>query len=277
MSIRLTAAITDGIRRGLTRTGVILGVGLLVYLSTYMAALNTLLAATVPPEAVDGIGLTLPVPEWAAAILLLACYLFMGGFSVVLARALTRPVSDLSTFPRELYTRRIGRATLWMIIGGTVVFVTTMLGLLLLILPGLFLAASFFFFVFTVGVEDRGTVGGLRRSWDLSRGNRLRLIALVVLIGVLGGVIGAVGAFFEAAGEPVMADVGSIVVNSVLFVFIYGIMAAAYLQVDETDRDAASGKGIETERDATDHSGRGGSSNEPVRAVGSGGHRQRDP
>lgn len=234
MTLRLTTAIPDGIARVFTTTGGILFAALLAYMALFTTALNTAIAALLPPEAVNEVvGLTLPIPGTVAGLLVLGSYVLLAAYFVVLARALTRPRSELSTFPREIITRRLGVATLWMLLGGIVVGLSVMVGLVLFILPGLFLAASFFFFIFAVGVEDRGPLESLRRSWGLSRGNRIRLIVLVIVIGILGGVIGGVGAVFEAAGEPVIADVVSIVVNSVVFVFMYGIMAAVYAEVTE--------------------------------------------
>lgn len=105
------------------------------------------------------------------------------------------------------------------------------LGLALLILPGVFLAACFLFFIFAVSVEDRGVVSALKRSWALSQGNRLKLAVVVLFAGAIGAVTGGAGSLLQLAGAPVVADLVSVALNSVLFVVLYGIVAAAYLQL----------------------------------------------
>jgi hypothetical protein len=237
MALQLIDAITDGTRRVLTRTGGLLLVLLLTQQLLLVTSLNTLLAAELPPEAADVIGLTVPISGTAAGAILLGAFLFTAVYFVVLARAFARPLSQLSSFPTELYTRRIGRATLTMLVGGIVVFLTIMIGFVLFFLPGLFLAVCFLFFIFVVSVEDRGVVGALKRSWGLSKGNRLRLSVIVVISGISGSLIGAVPALFQLAGASAVGDLVSVLLNSILFTFIYGITASAYLQLTEDEGD----------------------------------------
>lgn len=233
MTLRLTDAAADGFRRVLTRTGGVLLALLLATQLVVTVSANSLLSGVVPPGATSTVGLTLPVGDTVAGVLLLGAFVFTSVYFVLVSRALVRPHSQLSSFPSELYTRRIGRATLSTFLGGVVVFLAVVIGFAFLILPGLFLAASFLFFIFAVGVEDRGVLGGLGRSWDLSRGNRLRLVALAAVIGLGGAVVGAVPALLQQAGAPVAGDLVSVALNGTLFTFVYGVMAAAYLQVAE--------------------------------------------
>ena len=241
MTLGLTDATVDGLRRVLTRTGGILFALLLATQLLVTVSVNTLLVAAAPPEATTMIGLTLPVGSAVAGVLLLGTLVFTALYFVLVARALVRPHSQLSSFPSELYTHRIGRATLSMFAGGVVVFFAVAIGLVFLILPGLFVAASFLFFMFAIGVEDRGALAGLGRSWELSRGNRLRLVLLAVLIGLGGAVVGAIPTLLQQAGAPVAGDLLSVVLNGTLFTFVYGIMAAAYLQVTDDGPDSRDG------------------------------------
>jgi hypothetical protein len=235
MSLQLTRTVADGIGRVFTRTGAILLAALLAIQLLVQASVNTAFVGLLPSEAAaeaeSMVGLTLPIPGTVAAGLFVFGILLSTVYFVILSRALTRPRDALSTFPAELYTRRIGRATVSMFVGGVVVSFSVTLGLALLILPGVFLAACFLFFIFAVSVEDRGVVGALKRSWALSRGNRLRLAAVVFFAGAIGAVTGGAGSLLQLAGTPVVADLVSVVLNSVLFVVLYGIIAAAYLQV----------------------------------------------
>ncbi|WP_435066924.1 hypothetical protein [Haloplanus sp. C73] len=247
MALQLTDAIVDGSRRVLTRSGGILFALLLVHQTLLVTSLNTLIAAEIPPAA-DAIGLTLPVSGPVAGAVLVVALVLNATYFVVLARAFARPLSALSSFPADLYTRRIGRATLTMFVSGALVWLATMLGLPFLLVPGLFIAASFICVIFAVGVEDRGVVGAVKRSWALARGNRLRLMALVFAVAVAGAVVGFVPSVLQMAGEAALSDLANIGLNSVLFVFVYGIVAAAYLQLaDEDDgrggADAATAAG----------------------------------
>jgi hypothetical protein len=242
MALQLASAVTDGFRRALTRTGGVLFVVLFATQLLLLASLNTVLAAQAPPEAAGLIGLTLPVSDSVAGALLLATLVLNAASLVVIARAYARPLSRLSSFPAALVTRRIGRATLSTLVGGTVVFVAVTIGLAFLFLPGIYLSACLLFFVFAVGVEDRGVVGSLGRAWSLSSGNRLRLAVVVVVVGVAGALVGAVPAVFQLAGVPALGDVVSALVNAVLFTFVYGVVAAAYLQVD-ADEGGLGGAG----------------------------------
>ncbi|MFC6988782.1 hypothetical protein ACFQJD_08780 [Haloplanus sp. GCM10025708] len=234
MTLRLTTAITDGSRRILTRTGGVLFALMLAHQALLVASLNTVLAARIPPEAADVIGLTLPVSEPVAGVLLIGALLFSAVYFVVLSRAFARPIGQLSSFPSELYTRRLGRATLTMLVVGVVVSLAVTIGFFLFFLPGLFLAACFLFVIFSVGVEDRGVVEALKRSWSLSRGNRLRLGVIVLVTGLVGSLVGALPAVLQMAGRPALGDLVSVLFNGVVFIFVYGVMASAYLQVAES-------------------------------------------
>ncbi|ELZ38548.1 hypothetical protein C473_00102 [Halorubrum distributum JCM 10247] len=136
----------------------------------------------------------------------------------------------MSRFPATL-RRRLGRTTVFALVGGLIVTVSIMLGTVLLILPGLFLAASFLFFIFGVAVEDRGIISSLKRSWGLARGSRIKLGILVVVTALFGGIIGAITPLLTLAGLPVVADVVTVVLTTVFFVPYYAIIASAYLQL----------------------------------------------
>lgn len=237
MALHLTTAITNGSRRVATRTGVILLGLLLILQALLVTSLNTLIAAQVPSAATEVVGLTMPVSGPVAGAIFVGTTLANGVYFVVLARALARPLPELASFPAALYTRRIGRASLTMLVSGFISFLAIMIGFALLFLPGLFLSACLLFVIFAVGVEDRGVIGALKRSWQLSKGNRLRLGVIVVLSGVVGAIVGVVPSLFQLAGATAMGDVVTIALNSVLFMFIYGIVAAAYRQVAGTAGD----------------------------------------
>ena len=235
MGFHLGRALTGGIKRVLTRTGGILLVGLFVLQLLSQASINTAIAGAAPEDAGFAVGLTLPVSATVAGVLIPLLLLVSAVYFVVLSRAFSRPLRELSSFPSSLYTRRIGRAARSQGGGGARARVALTLGLVLLLLPGLFLAACFLFFAFAVSVEDRGFIDGLKRSWDLSRGNRLKLGIIVVVSGAIGAAIGMVGTVFEVAGLPVVADLAAVTITSLLYVPLWGIIASAYLQLVDAE------------------------------------------
>jgi len=255
MALQLGQAISDGIGRVLSTTGAALFAGLLAIQLVTQVGINTAVVGFLPPAAASATaagspGLSLPVPPGVGVALAFAGIVVSAVYFVVLARALSRPRRELSTLPSTLYTRRIVRATLATVLGGLVVSVAVSIGFVLLVLPGIFLAASFLLFIFAAGVEDRGAIGSLRRSWALARGNRLKLSLLVVAVGVVGGLVGTVGTLLDVAGLGSLSDVVVTAVNSGFFVAVYGTLAAAYRQLRDEESAAAVGSASGTDETA---------------------------
>ncbi len=85
-------------------------------------------------------------------------------------------------------------------------------GLMLLIIPGLYLIGRLLFVLPVMACETRDPIKALKRSWSLTEGNGFRLLAFVlflllgiimisVLLGGLGAAIGVVGTV-AAGGQP---------------------------------------------------------------------------
>jgi len=177
-----------------------------------------------------GVGFALPLPTEVAAALAVFALLLGIGIFLVTARLFARDLSDLSSLPGNLFTRRIGRAFLSALVVSVVLGVAIPIGFAFLLIPGLFLAVSLQFAVFAVAVEDTGPIEAFRRSWELASGNRWRLLALVVLFGAVGGVSGAIGSLF-AFVSPSVGQLASLVINSVLVILMYGIIADSFVQL----------------------------------------------
>jgi hypothetical protein len=254
MTLQLGRAISDGIKRILTPTGGILLVVFLTLQLLTQASINTAVTSVFSDgpagEIEAALGMTLPVSGTVAAGLFVGVVVLSSAYFVVLSRALTRPTVELSSFPSDLYTRRMGRATLSMFVGGIVVGLAIMVGSVFLFVPGIFLAICFLFFTFAVGVEDRGIIGALKRSWGLSRGNRLKLAILVILGGVIGVVSSIVGTIFDIASSAIVGELIVNTINSILFVLLYGMIAAAYLQLEGDDPDRVDTSGVSESLDS---------------------------
>jgi hypothetical protein len=233
MALRLGQAVGRGARRALSISGIVALVLTIGYQIVFVGSLNTLVVDQLPPSVQPGdvtIGFTLPLStDVAAALGVLALLLGVGVF-LVTARLLSRDLSALATLPGGLFTRRIAPAFLSALVVSVVLAVAIPLGFALLFVPGLFLTVSLQFALFAVAVEDSGPIDALRRSWALASGNRWRLLALVVLFGVLGGIGGLVGSLFSFV-SPSVGQLASLTVNSVLVVLMYGILADAFVQL----------------------------------------------
>lgn len=236
MAFQLGRALSRGVRRSVSLSGlVVLGLTVL-YQVAFVTSLNTLIVNQLPdqiqPSDVGMSSLTLPLSTDAAIVVTVVSFLIGFGVFLVAARLLSRDLAELSTLPADVFTRRIGRAFLSAAAVSLVLGVVVPLGFALFIVPGLFLAICFQFAIFAVAVEDEGPLDALRRSWELARGNRWRLLGLVVLLGVVGGISGAAGSLFSLA-NPLIGQLVSLGANSIFLVLMYGILADAFLQLRE--------------------------------------------
>lgn len=159
---------------------------------------------------------------------------FLFGMVIFLAatRAFTQEAPNRGQISAALFTRRIAPALVSAIIANVIVSLAVMIGFVLLIVPGLFLAVSFTFVVFAIGVEDAGPIEALQRSWELASGNRWRLLALVIIVGVATGLLGSVGSLISIANQPI-GQVVSLLITAPLGVLSYGVLADAYVQLSE--------------------------------------------
>jgi hypothetical protein len=212
MTLRLGRAIGGGVRRALTPAGVALMVLTAGYTTILVGAVNTIVLAALPPAVRDRaeIGLVFPLSPAAAGVLVAASLVV--GMVVVLAAARAFTAGGGSRLA-EYVTRRMGRALVSAIGANLVVSVAVMVGFVLLIVPGLFLAVSFTFIVFAIAVDDARAIPALRRSWALARGHRWRLLAIVLLIGVVTGLVGSVGSLVTLV-DPTAGEVVSLVVTA---------------------------------------------------------------
>jgi hypothetical protein len=240
MTLQIGRALGRGVRRSASVSGVVVFVLALVYQVVLVGAVNTMLVNELPagadPGAAATVGFSLPLSTAAAAGVAVASVLFGTAVVLLAARLLSRSPAALGTVPSSLVTRRFVPALLSLLVVNLVLAVAVPLGLVLFVVPGLFLAVSFQFAAFAVAVEDHGPLAALRRSWALARGERWRLLGLVVLLGVSGAVAQVVGTV-AALVDPLASQAVSAAAFSVFLVVLYGVLADAYYQL----RDAPTG------------------------------------
>jgi len=252
MTLAIGRTLGNGVQRSLSTSGLV--VFLLTALSQLLlvGATNTLVAGLVrdrfPEASFSAGGYTLPVSTTVAGGIALAATL-LGVFVVVIAtRLFARESHSLSTLPGDVFTRRLGRAFLSVLAVSVIITPFITVGMLLVI-PGLFLAVSFLFAVFVVGVEDAGPVTALRRSWTLSQGNRWRLLALLLGFTVLTTIV-SMGSAVLSVVDPAVAQLVSVVALSAAAVVLYGVLADAFLQLRDDDPATRSGSATTPAADA---------------------------
>lgn len=243
------SAFSYGIDRLVTRGGAVLvGIYVLYQIVAQIAfqSLFVRLAADSPsadqlnqlyPLAID-----VPITVSAAGILLL----MLGGLvlSVVATRAL---YSNIDRIPTADHTRRLARTVAVAFVVLVIYSLTVTIGTIFFVVPGIFLAVSFVFAQPAVILEDAGVLESFRRSWNLASGNRLQLFGLGVLVtilcGIVGGVIGLVGAFVPLFGEYAIAAV-----TGAASIFGLAVLVGAYQQLASdvrTGSDVDSGVGAQ--------------------------------
>ena len=153
--------------------------------------------------------------------------------------------AETETIPREFRRRRIGVATLNVFVGTIVYVLLVAIGSVFLLIPGLFVLVSLYYWSVFVAVDDQHFFEGFRSSWSLTSGRRLRLFGLGVAVLFVGIVVNG------AAGIPAifLGGVASLVltqlVAAVVTVYTLATTARAYDQLRSleppVDADARPG------------------------------------
>lgn len=195
MALHLGQAIGNDIRRTLTPIGIVLMLLTFLYSFVFLGATNTIASELIPAnlQGQGSIGLTFPIFLELSVVLLLAGMLLGTILIIAATRAFTRTPDRRGTLTADLFTRRIGRAVVSVLIANLIVSLLVVVGFVLLIVPGLYLLVSFTFVLFAIGVEDTGPIGALRRSWHLTTGHRWRVFALILIIAVGTSLLTSIG------------------------------------------------------------------------------------
>ena len=106
-------------------------------------------------------------------------------------------------------------------------------GLVLLVIPGIFLAIRLAFISQVIVLERTGVFVALSRSWQLVRGSWWRVLGILLLVGILVGVLsGLVSALVGAAlglalGSGTVLNVASQAVGGIIGIFIQPVQLGA--------------------------------------------------
>ena len=176
--------------------------------------------------------LALGIPLSAAAGGLLVLALVAEAISVVAVRAFA--AEETEGVAREQLLDGLGLATLNGFVGGIVVWGLVLVGSVFLLVPGLFFAVAFYFFRQEVALEDANFVDALASSWRLTRGERLNVFALGLLVVVVSAlnlvVSGGLGTVSALAATLVSAALGGLI-----SAFGAAVVTRGYLQLRDED------------------------------------------
>src|SRR5699024_4459492 len=126
----------------------------------YLAGLDLPAGAT---QSSISMPLSLPVSATVAGIFGFIGILVLQILTITLIRVMT---AEHQTITRESYTRRMGWVFLNSIVAGIIVGLLTMIGFILLVIPGLFLTVSLLFTTVYIADEDESFVSAIRNSWS---------------------------------------------------------------------------------------------------------------
>ena len=222
MVFAIIDAMTDGFERTVQRNGLFL-----VAVFAVLAIVNTLFA----PTALGPTGTTEPTVGMVALLTgVLSFIVALATVVAVIVALRTFASGETERIPREFVRRRIGLATLNLIVGAFVFTLLVAIGSVLLVIPGLFLLVSLYYWSVFVAVEDQNFVGAFRSSWALTRGSRFRLFGLGVgVIGLL-FVVSAMVAV-PAAWLGLVGAIVSQIVGAGLTVYALATTISAYEQL----------------------------------------------
>lgn len=180
----------------------------------------------------------------------------VGGLVSLLASLITvvLTIGALRTFvsdeterlPEANFTEDLVWPGINFIVGAIVFGVIVGIGFVLLVIPGVFLLVTLVFWTVFVAVGGENFVEGMRSSWALTDGHRLRLFLLGVAVIVIEVVVSAVFGIGGIAGGFVgvlFAQAGSALTT----VFSLATLAAAYDQLVELAATEGAGEVKPTE------------------------------
>lgn len=113
---------------------------------------------------------------------------------------------------------------------GLVIFV----GSILFVVPGIIAYVAFIFTLLYIAAEDQSFIAAFQNSWNVTRGNWLRLFGLLVIvpvgITVIPGVLSALtSAVFTASFGSALATLASGTLTLPFSLLLFGILAEAFM------------------------------------------------
>lgn len=235
MKVDVGAALREGLRlatrrNGLAFVGIFAAFNLTVSVAADWLAGRVLLWELNNPVAF-GEEIRVGYPDVTIAVIValsVAAFVLRLPVKVGAVRAFANEETD--RLPADLFTRRLGRVVVRLVAGTVLYLAAVVVGLFLLVFPGLYLAVALFFFNFEIVVADKGVLEAFRGSWELTEGNRVWLFVLAAVVAVSTTVASDVVRAATPADATLDLLLGA-VVDAGIVVFGIAVAAQAYNQL----------------------------------------------
>ncbi len=248
MGLDIGGALRVGYERLRTPAGLrLIAVAFVIQLAANVAADSARGAASgTAPDAVpvDAAPLALDLPPSVLGLLSTLSFVASLVFTLVALRTFAADARE--AVPAWTYRENVLWPTLKLLAGAVVLGAAVAVGLVLFVVPGLFLLVSLLFFQVYVAAEDEGFADAMTASWNLASGYRISLfltgVAVVVLsllvtvaFAVVALLVGVVSGFLEG----VVDTLGGAVVTT----YVLAVVVAAYDQLTAATADRAATPG----------------------------------
>lgn len=136
--------------------------------------------------------------------------------------------------------RRVSPSILPLLVAGLLAGIAIAIGLLLLVVPGLFLLTIWAVIAPVIVIEKRGALESFGRSRELVRGHGWTVFAIVVITGLLSGIAsGLLQAAFSFLPRFLEILVGGTIAQAVVAPFVAIALAITYFRLRDVHADAA--------------------------------------
>lgn len=184
------------------------------------------------------------LPPGVAAAGLVAIALLWETASIVAVRVFAHEEPESLT--TDDVTGNLLLATLNGFIGKIVVWGVILLGLMVFVLPGIFLAVAFYFLRQEIALQDKNFVSGMADSWRLTKGHRIEVFAVALLVFVISQLDVVLSPLSNVAPQTVVGLLTT-GVGAALAVFGAAVVTRLYVQLREVT--AAEAEAAEAEQD----------------------------
>lgn len=245
MALDVGRAIEEGFRRALARNGLmfLLAFFLLNMSGVFVGAEMGLSGAGTRAMTVPGNPVMLGVVGFVMSLLSVAV-------SIIAVRTFVG--DETETVPDEYVRHNMAGAVFHMVVGVILFAALIFAGLILFVIPGLYLLTALFFWSVFVAVEDRGFLDAMGRSWDMTAGHRWQVFGLVLVIGIVNILVGVLGQGLNSILPAAAGVTVTQIFSGFSAVFALAAEADAYRQLrGDGDEGAAAQEEADT-RDSGD-------------------------
>lgn len=233
MSLNIGDALSTGWAKLTTTAGIQLAIAYIVLQLMTVVGMFSAVSAVTDSQMMGSEVETLALPIGVAAgvALLLIGMVANLGLTVVLLRTVSHDAAVLDSFPAGV-TDGLPITMVFLAIAGIIQAVAVFIGSLLLIIPGIFLMVCLVFTQVFVAVEGEGPLEALSSSWALSKGKRLPLFGLGVVVAVLSALVTLPTNLVSMASQPA-GTLFTYVITGLVNVFTNAALVAAYQQLSD--------------------------------------------